>query len=268
MPVHNPGDLYGVLGVEPDASPADIRAAFRKMAWRLHPDRNDAPQAQSQFQKLNEAYATLCNPDLRAAYDRNRAIGGADAAAPSGSPQPICCSECGRATAQPRILAFKTVQSFVVWSRRKSVEGIFCVACARRVALDASVVCATSGWWAPPGPILTLIAIATNAAGGVRHPVSDHRLLLLNAQAFLASKKHSLAYALARKVSASAKPPLVAEARKIMTALRSAGVPERTPRLVDPWRPSLPHMAAHAMLALSGPALVLMIAVAFGWIHA
>ncbi len=156
----------------------------------------------------------------------------------------------------------------MVWSRRKSVEGIFCVACARRVALDASLVCATSGWWAPPGPILTLIAIATNAMGGVRHPVSDHRLLLLNAQAFLASKNTSLAYALARKVSGSAKPPLVAEARKMMSALRSMGVPERTPRLVDPWRHSLPHMAAHAMLALSGPAVVLMIALALGWVHA
>jgi hypothetical protein len=261
-------DLYGALGVKPDASTADIRAAFRKMAWRLHPDRNRAPEAQSQFQKLNEAYATLSNPVLRAAYDRARQGGAKEAPPPPAGPQPICCSECGRPTAQPRILAFQTVRSFVIWSRRSSVEGIFCVACARRAALDASWVCAARGWWAPLGPVLTLVAIATNAMGGVRQPNSDQRLLLMNAQAFLANNNTALAYALARKVSTSAKPPLSAEARKMMTALRSSGASERTPRLVDAWRPSLTHIAAHLALALSGPALLLTLALTFGWVKA
>jgi hypothetical protein len=271
MSARRSADLYGALGVQPDASTADIRAAFRKMAWRLHPDRNRSPDAQSQFQKLNEAYATLSNPDLRAAYDRSRKTGtkaGPTAPPPPKGPQPICCSECGRPTAQPRILAFQTVRSFVIWSRRSTVEGIFCVACARRAALDASFVCATRGWWAPLGPVLTLAAIGANAMGGVRQPASDQRLLLVNAQAFLAANNTALAYALARKVSASANPPLSAEAKRMMTALRSSGASARTPRLVDAWRPSLPHMAAHLALALSGPAALLMLAVTFGWVKA
>ena len=259
-------DLYGALGIAPDASAADVRAAFRKMAWRLHPDRNHAPDAQAQFQKLNEAYATLSNPVLRASYDRTRNAGAKGGAAASAGPQPICCSECGKATAQPRILAFQTVRSFVVWSRCSSVEGIFCVACARRVALDASLICATRGWWAPLGPILTLAAIATNARGGQRQPASDQRLLLLNAQAFLAKNNASLAYALARKVSASAKPPLAAEARKMMSILRANGASERTPRLLDAWRPDPAHIAAHLVLALAAPTILLIVAVSLGWI--
>jgi hypothetical protein len=266
MPARSFADLYGALGVEPDASPEDIRAAFRKMAWRWHPDRNRSPEAQSQFQKVNEAYATLNNPLLRAAYDRKRRAGVKDPPHAAGGPQPICCSECGRPTAQPRILAFQTVRSFVIWSKRNSVEGIFCVACSRRVALNASFVCAAWGWWAPLGPILTMAAIANNALGGARQPLSDHRLLLMNAKAFLASNNTALAYALARKVNATARPPLANEARQLMSALRSSGVPEKTPRLVDAWRPSLTHITAHLALALSGPVLLLIIALAFGWI--
>ncbi len=105
-----------------------------------------------------------------------------------------------------------------------------------------------------------------NALGGGRSPLSDHKLLFLNAQAFAASNQTSLAYALARKVSQSARPPLAVEARQMMTALRSRGVPERTPRLVDPWRPSLPHLAAHVLLMLTGPAVAVIAVVMLGWI--
>ncbi len=265
MPSSRGGDLYLVLGVDAHASQAEIRAAYRSRAWRLHPDRSREADAHLMFQRVNDAYATLSDPHRRAAYDRELAAGERWAPPRAAGPQPICCSECGRATAQPRILAFQTVTSFLVWYKRSFVEGIFCADCARRTALQASMVCARRGWWSPPGAVLTVIAIVTNALGGARKPASDQKLLLLNASAFLARNKTSLAYALARQVSLTAEPPLAFEARNMMTRLKALGAMERTPRLTDPWRPSLPHLVAHALLALSAPAALAGLAV-FVWI--
>ncbi len=265
MPSSRGDDLYLVLGVDARASQAEIRAAYRSWAWRLHPDRSGEADAHLLFQRVNDAYATLSDPHRRAAYDREFAAGRRWTPPRAAGPQPICCSECGRATAQPRILAFQTVTSFLVWSKRSFVEGIFCAGCARRTALQASVHCAKRGWWSPPGVILTAIAIVTNALGGARRPASDQKLLLLNASAFLACDRTSLAYALARQVSLTAEPSLAREARNMMTRLTALGAMERTPRLVDPWRASLPHLVAHGLLVLSGPA-VLAGLMAFIWI--
>lgn len=63
---------YGILGLHPSASPIEIRRAYRKLSKRYHPDTTTlAPQmAILKFQQLNEAYATLSNPERRLAYDR------------------------------------------------------------------------------------------------------------------------------------------------------------------------------------------------------
>jgi hypothetical protein len=65
------GDLYDLLGVAPDASDAEIGAAFRAHAKALHPDRNPGDDdAAEQFKALTLAYQTLIRPRSRAAYDR------------------------------------------------------------------------------------------------------------------------------------------------------------------------------------------------------
>jgi DnaJ-class molecular chaperone len=64
-------DLYSQLGVKRDASEADIKKAYRKLAKELHPDRNkDNPKATERFSSVTRAYDLLTDKDKRAQYDR------------------------------------------------------------------------------------------------------------------------------------------------------------------------------------------------------
>lgn len=62
---------YGLLGLHPSTSVREIRQAYRDLSKLYHPDTTELPQAIAtrKFQTLNEAYATLSNPERRAAYD-------------------------------------------------------------------------------------------------------------------------------------------------------------------------------------------------------
>src|SRR5579863_7728324 len=64
-------DFYELLGVGRDASPDDIKKAFRKLAMQCHPDRHPGDEtAEHRFKDLNEAYDVLKDEQKRAAYDR------------------------------------------------------------------------------------------------------------------------------------------------------------------------------------------------------
>jgi len=63
-------DYYEILGVPRNASDEDIKKAFRKLAMKLHPDRNPGPDAEAQFKEAKEAYDVLSEPKKRAAYDQ------------------------------------------------------------------------------------------------------------------------------------------------------------------------------------------------------
>jgi molecular chaperone DnaJ len=63
-------DLYIVLGVTREASPAEIKRAYRRLARQLHPDINPGDrEAAQRFQQILQAYETLIDPDLRRTYD-------------------------------------------------------------------------------------------------------------------------------------------------------------------------------------------------------
>jgi molecular chaperone DnaJ len=63
-------DYYEVLGIDRDATEEEIRRAFRKLAFKYHPDHNHEDRAGERFKEVNEAYEVLSDPDKRAAYDR------------------------------------------------------------------------------------------------------------------------------------------------------------------------------------------------------
>ncbi len=63
-------EFYDLLGVSHDASEAEIKKAYRKLAMEYHPDRNSAPGAEARFKEITEAYEVLRDPQKRAAYDR------------------------------------------------------------------------------------------------------------------------------------------------------------------------------------------------------
>jgi molecular chaperone DnaJ len=63
-------DFYEVLGVGRNATPEELKTAFRKLARQYHPDVSEAPDAEERFKEINEAYAVLSDPEKRSVYDR------------------------------------------------------------------------------------------------------------------------------------------------------------------------------------------------------
>lgn len=74
-------DYYEILGVKKDATDEELKAAYRRLSLKLHPDRQsgksdaEKKEAEEKFKEVNEAYATLKDKDKRASYDRFGADG-------------------------------------------------------------------------------------------------------------------------------------------------------------------------------------------------
>ena len=69
-------DYYQTLGVKQGASDDEIKAAYRKLARKYHPDKNKEAGAEDKFKAISEAYEVLHDKQKRAAYDNLRAGGG------------------------------------------------------------------------------------------------------------------------------------------------------------------------------------------------
>lgn len=81
-------DYYKTLGVSKNATPDELKRAYRKLALQYHPDKNKSKEAESKFKEINQAYEVLSNPQKRQQYDQFGAAafenGGAGAGGPFG----------------------------------------------------------------------------------------------------------------------------------------------------------------------------------------
>ena len=68
-------DYYKALGVEPTASEAEIKTAYRRLARKYHPDVSKEAGAEERFKAVNEAYEVLKDKDKRSQYDQLKASG-------------------------------------------------------------------------------------------------------------------------------------------------------------------------------------------------
>jgi len=82
-------DHYAVLGVDPSASPGEVKRAYRKRAAKFHPDVNpDDAEAPAILRRINRAYTVLSDPYQRDRYHRLRGFPPPGHAAPSTPPSP------------------------------------------------------------------------------------------------------------------------------------------------------------------------------------
>jgi len=76
-------DYYEVLGLKPGASASEIRAAYKKLARKYHPDANKGSKSSEEsFKQVSEAYQVLNDPQKRRQYDAMRSMGAGGAGGP------------------------------------------------------------------------------------------------------------------------------------------------------------------------------------------
>jgi hypothetical protein len=150
---------------------------------------------------------------------------------PFEPPEPCQC--CGKLAAQPRYVVFPTVRGLGFKSRRSTVEGVFCRACADTTALRAAWKNWLLGWWSLPfGPLHTLAAITTIARGGYMPRDRNFHLLLKQARAFLMRDQQALAHGLAVQANAYANSP---QEKSLAEGLLRAAPSVRNLKLRNKW---------------------------------
>lgn len=196
----DPHGLYAELGVKPDASAAEIKAAYRSKASKLHPDKNHGTDTTAAFQRLQQAYEVLSDSDKRADYD-------ALAAGPQMSEdeddrparfEPVRCTRCAAVSAQPRYRVFFSVFGYLVGATKTAHQGVFCARCESVVAMQATAKTLALGWWSMHGFVWTIETLVRNLFGGKRFPEQDVMLQARQSMYFASAGRVDLARAVAK----------------------------------------------------------------------
>lgn len=225
----DPKAYYATLGVHPGASDKLIRAAFRVQAQELHPDLNPSPDAKEKFQRLNEAYMVLSDPEQRQRYD---ALSGessprkASAEKPDGRTgrptssgfegkadegesrshsqsadwEPLTCQRCGSVSALPRYREYHYVTGLLFHTSRTNSKGVFCAKCDALSAAKATAITAFAGWWSYLGWLYSPAAILNNLTAGYRFREKNVAAWAHQAGYFASRGKTDIARAVAEEV--------------------------------------------------------------------
>ena len=198
-----------VLGVEPDASEGEIRAAYKRLALKWHPDLNRSKGAGERMAEINAAFDAMTG---RRSYPP----------APGGPPPPpayaggmtedelrhtiVACERCGRSDTTLRVSVMVVVRSFIGTWRRGTAE-LLCEDCRSRAALSTNAQSALLGWWGWAGIVLTPVEALRNARGGRQvREVNDEILLALGQTRGARGDSEGREEALRERLSVSADP--------------------------------------------------------------
>jgi hypothetical protein len=244
MNTADPRGYYAALGVDPKADVAEIRAAYRRRAKDLHPDRNPGPRAKEEFQLLVAAYETLGNPEKRAEYDTLASASTVDRATKRTHEsteviEPIQCSSCGTVSEQPRYVVFWTVMSFLLVTIRKPTQGVLCHHCAGDKAIKASVLTWLLGWWGIPwGPMWSIYYLLRNLLGGDKPSDANAALLGRHALAFAQGCKYALANAVIQQALLFASNSNIRTSLEhLRESMKSSDKTDSYSSLKDAWNP-------------------------------
>jgi hypothetical protein len=195
---NDPLGYYAILEVDPSASVDHVKRAYKAKAQKLHPDKNSSANATFDFQRLNEAYQVLGNPDSRSEYDARAYV--LEDQEPERGPrvfQPIACCVCGKISVQPRYVIYRQVISFLFATYRSGCQGVFCAKCGATRAYRTSGITWLLGWWGIPwGPIYSVHAIVRNMLGE-QPAITNFRVLAMQAAHFAAKDQMDIARLLA-----------------------------------------------------------------------
>jgi hypothetical protein len=171
-------DYYAILGLEKSVPLGDIKAAYRVLAKKYHPDVNKSAEAARQMQAVNEAYETLGDPIKRAEYDQIREMGGGSDQVASEKHVHVGCKKCGKVDSTLRVSTFTTVWSFVFFSTYRGWSQILCAKCRVCESLKFNLQVLFFGWWGIPwGIIWTIVFFIKNSMGG-HQPAENNAVLL------------------------------------------------------------------------------------------
>ncbi len=79
----NPHNLFHRLGLTHEATQAEIKIAYKKLATEFHPDRNTDPNAEERFKEINEAYSVLSDFYLRLLHEKELGLSKSDSEIPT-----------------------------------------------------------------------------------------------------------------------------------------------------------------------------------------